>query len=326
MKIFNWGIIGVGDVCEVKSGPAYQKTEGFILKSVMRRDLSKAKDFAQRHGVEKFTDNADELINDPEIDAIYIATPPDTHLTYALKVARAGKICCVEKPMAMNYNESEQMFKAFATKNIPLFIAYYRRSLPRFVQIKKWLEANEIGQIRHIDWTLCQPPNLKTDGSADYNWRTDGKIAPGGYFDDLASHGLDLFHYFLGEIQSASGQSTNQQNLYTAKDAVAASWIHKNGATGTGFWNFGTWESKDKVCLYGQKGTICFSVFNDCPVELIRQNGKKSLYIRHPENVQLSHVQNMSLHLQGILEHPSTGLTGLHTAWVMDKILNNKIE
>ena len=155
MNIINWGIIGVGSVCEKKSAPAYQKTAGFMLKAVMRRDLEKARDFALRHGVERFYDQADQLINDPEIHALYIATPPDSHLAYALKVAEAGKICCVEKPMAVNYSECLQMQSAFSGKKIPLFVAYYRRSLPRFNQIKKWLEDGEIGQVRHIQWTLC---------------------------------------------------------------------------------------------------------------------------------------------------------------------------
>ncbi|NCT15796.1 MAG: Gfo/Idh/MocA family oxidoreductase, partial [Flavobacteriales bacterium] len=143
-KTINWGIIGVGDVCEKKSAPAYQKTDGFKLKSVMRRDLNKANDFAQRHGIEQFTDNADELINDTEIDAIYIATPPNNHLEYALKVVESGKICCVEKPMAVTFKECETMHHAFKEKNTPLFVAYYRRCLPRFLQIKTWIDLNEI--------------------------------------------------------------------------------------------------------------------------------------------------------------------------------------
>ena len=317
----NWGIIGVGNVCEKKSAPAYQKTVGFTLKAVMRRDLEKARDFAVRHGVEKYCDDAEQLINDPEIHAVYIATPPDTHLSYALKVAEAGKICCVEKPMAVNYTECLKMLSAFSGKKIPLFIAYYRRSLPRFNQIKKWLEDEEIGRVRHIQWTLCEPPNKEIDREGNYNWRTDVHIALGGYFDDLASHGLDLFHYLLGEFKSVSGHSMNQQNLYSSKDAVVASWVHKSGVTGTGTWNFGTWQKEDTVTVYGEMGTIIFSVFKEAPVQLFTARGKVSLHLEHPENIQLYHVQNMKYHLDGIKEHPSTGVTGLHTSWVMDQIL-----
>lgn len=319
-RTINWGIIGVGDVCEKKSGPAYQKIKGFNLKAVMRRDLEKAKDFATRHGIEKYYSNADELINSLEIDAIYIATPPDSHLEYALKVAKAGKICCVEKPMAVTYQECKTMFSAFENKNLPLFVAYYRRTLPRFKKIKSWLDDQKIGEVRHIHWSLMKKANTN-DSSKNYNWRTDKQIALGGYFDDLASHGLDFFHYILGEFESVSGQSTNQQHLYSAKDTLSASWIHKNGITGSAFWNFGSWESKDEVEIIGNKGSIKFSVFDEKPIQLINPQETISLTIEHPENVQLYHVQAMKNHLDGLEEHPSLGKTALHTAWIMDKIL-----
>ena len=265
-------------------------------------------------------EDADALINSPDIDAIYIATPPDSHLEYAIKVAHAGKICCVEKPMAINYNESHKMFSVFKETNTPLFIAYYRRSLPRFKQIKTWIDNNEIGSIRHIKWDFAKPVNA-IDMSKSYNWRTDEQIALGGYFDDLASHGLDLFHYLLGPVESANGYSNNQQKLYSAKDTISAAWIHKNGVTGSAFWNFGSWKRIDDVEIIGSKGSIKFSVFNEAQIQLIHPKETISLSIEHPENIQFHHVQAMKKHIDGIEEHPSTGKTALHTAWIMDKIL-----
>ncbi|MGB5419316.1 Gfo/Idh/MocA family protein, partial [Algibacter sp.] len=224
----NWGFIGCGSVTEVKSGPAYQQTDGFKVVAVMRRDIEKLNDYAKRHNIEKTYTNADALINDPNIDAVYIATPPDTHKEFALKIAKAGKPCCIEKPLSPSYAESLEIQKAFEEKDIPLFVAYYRRSLPRFLKVKQWLDNHEIGEIRHINWHLSKPAST-IDISKTQNWRTDVNVAPAGYFDDLASHGLDLFTYFLGNITNANGISLNQQGLYTAKDAVTASWLHENG-------------------------------------------------------------------------------------------------
>jgi 1,5-anhydro-D-fructose reductase (1,5-anhydro-D-mannitol-forming) len=317
-----WGIVGCGNVTEIKSGPAYQKTEGFQLTAVMRRDGDKAADYARRHGITKYYTDADALINDPEIDAVYIATPPDTHKYYGLKVALAGKPCCIEKPLASNYQDSLAIHEAFAAKNIPLFVAYYRRSLPRFKQIKTWIDANDIGEVRHIRWHLSKPATPQ-DLSANYNWRTDAEIATGGYFDDLASHGLDLFIYLLGNIKEVSGISLNQQGLYSAKDAATASWLHESGITGTGSWNFGCYEREDTVEIFGSKGKIAFSVFNDEPIILSNEQGKTELFIAHPENIQLYHVQQIREHLLGNSKHPSNGLTGAHTSWVMDKIIGN---
>ncbi|MDQ2177937.1 Gfo/Idh/MocA family protein [Marinifilum sp. D714] len=319
-KIIRWGIIGCGKVTEIKSGPAYQKTPGFELLAVMRRDENLLRSYAQRHNISKYTTNADEIIHDNDIDAIYIATPPDSHKEYALKVAEAGKICCIEKPMAPSYSDCIEITNAFEEKNLPLFVAYYRRSLPRFNKVKQLINDHAIGQIRHISWHLSKALN-PLDLSGEYNWRTDKQIAPGGYFDDLASHGLDLFTYLLGDIENASGISTNQQELYPAKDAITACWIHQNGITGTGSWNFGCNTREDKVEIYGSKGKMTFSVFDELAILLENENGIQEEFIENPENIQLYHVQNMRDHLLGKLIHPSTGKSASHTAWVMDKIL-----
>ena len=315
-----WGILGCGNVTEVKSGPAYQKTEGFEVVAVMRRDAEKAEDYAQRHGISKHYSDAEALINDTEVDAVYIATPPDSHKLYALKVAAAGKPCCIEKPMTPSYADSLEIQQAFTEKNLPLFVAYYRRSLPRFLKVKEWLDANEIGQVRHIRWFLGKPPNAM-DLSGAYNWRTDAKVAPAGYFDDLASHGLDLFAYLLGDFKNVSGTALNQQGLYSAKDAVTGHWIHENGITGSGTWNFGTHQREDLVEIYGSEGKISFSVFEEADVVLANAKGKTQLFIAHPEHVQQFHVENLEEDLSGGKRHPSTGETALHTSWVMDSIL-----
>lgn len=319
-KNIRWGIIGCGNVTEVKSGPAYQKVDGFELLAVMRRDAEKAADYAKRHNVKKHYANADELINDPEIDAVYIATPPDSHHYYGLKVAQSGKPCCIEKPLAPSYQESLEIYEAFQAKNIPLFVAYYRRTLPRFEQVKKWIDANEIGTIRHISWQLTKSPS-EVDLSGEHNWRTDAEVAYGGYFDDLASHGMDLFEYFLGNIKEVTGFNTNQQGLYTAKDAIVASWIHKSGITGTGVWNFGSELSQDNVQIIGSKGKIEFAIFDEKSIQLTNENKTTELFIEHPENVQFYHVEKMRDHLLEKKEHPSLGKSALHTNWVLDRIL-----
>lgn len=319
-QAIKWGIIGCGNVTEVKSGPAYKMTEGFELVAVMRRNLALAQNYAARHNIPRFYNDADELINDSEVDAVYIATPPDSHYYYAMKVAEAGKICCIEKPMAPNYTECIQICDAFEKRNLPLFVTYYRRSLPRFNKVKSLLEEQAIGDVRYIHWTLTRTPSEK-DQSKDYNWRTDAKIAPAGYFDDLASHGLDLFTYLLGDIKEASGISSNQQQLYTAKDAVSGSWVHHSGVTGSGTWNFGAYEREDKVKIIGSDGEISFPIFLEEPLTLIKNGGIKEFVIDNPKHIQQYHVENMKKHIEGTKKHPSTGKSATHTAWVMDKIL-----
>ncbi|MEN3324016.1 Gfo/Idh/MocA family oxidoreductase [Mariniflexile soesokkakense] len=320
-KLIKWGIIGCGDVTEVKSGPPYRLTEGFELAAVMRRDAQKAKDYAIRHGVKTYYTNADDLINDDNVDAIYIATPPDTHKLYALKVAEAGKICCIEKPMTPSYSESLEVYNIFKEKQLPLFVAYYRRSLPRFLKIKDWLSHNYIGEVRHINWHFSKPAS-NLDKSNDYNWRTDSKIAPAGYFDDLASHGLDLFNFLLGNIKEAHGISLNQQKNYTAKDAITACWLHENNITGSGTWNFDCHDSLDKVTIYGSEGKIEFSIFHENAIALDSKTKTEALFIDNPKHIQIQHVEGMrDMLIHNNFVHPSMGLSALHANWVMDKII-----
>lgn len=320
-KTIQWGVIGCGKVCEIKSVPAYQITEGFEIKSIMRRNLNELEDYAKRHNIDNYTTDAEAIINDDSIDAVYIATPPDTHKYYALKVAEVGKICCIEKPMTSSYEDSLVIYNTFKEKNIPLFVSYYRRSLPRFKKLKEWLDTGVIGDIRHIRWHQCKPAN-DLDKSKATNWRTDANIAPGGYFDDLASHGLDLFSLLLGDIKDAKGISVNQQGLYSAVDAVTASWIHENGVTGSGTWNFGSDSHIDEAVIYGSKGRIEFAVFHEKPLVLTSDDKNESVFIENPKHIQQFHVEGMRDELiYENFKHPSTGASALHTNWVMDKIL-----
>lgn len=321
-KIIRWGIIGCGQVTEVKSGPAFQQTHGFELAAVTRRNIQLANDYAARHNVKTVFNSADELINSQSIDAVYIATPPDSHKQYAIKVANAGKPCCVEKPMSSCYEDSLAIYQAFQEKKVPLFIAYYRRSLPRFKKVKSLLESGEIGQVRHISWTYVRPPS-ELDFSRMPNWRTDKNIARGGYFDDLASHGLDLFGYFFGEFEMVRGIVTNQQQLYSSYDNISANWKHKNNITGQGSWNFGGYSRADEVVIYGAEGELHFSIFAEQPIQVVNQAGTQNYLIENPTHIQKYHVEAIKRQLFFAEPHPSTGKSGLHTCWVMQQILGN---
>jgi predicted dehydrogenase len=226
--------------------------------------------------------------------------------------------------MAPSYTESLEIQRAFEEKDLPLFVAYYRRSLPRFLKIKEWLDADQIGEVRHIRWFLAKQPS-ETDLGDEYNWRTDAKVAPGGYFDDLASHGLDLFAYYLGDFEQVYGIAKNQMGLYSATDAVTAAWSHINGITGEAGWNFGCDERKDLVEIFGSKGKISFSLFEENEIILKNAEGEQKLFIEHPKHVQQFHVENLKGDLMGDTTHPSTGKTALHTSWAMDRILGKPL-
>lgn len=315
----NWGIIGVGDVCEVKSAPAMNLIKGSKLVAVMRRNAEKAADFAKRHGVPKWFDDADALINDPDVNAIYIATPPDSHAFYALKVAAAGKPVYVEKPMARTHQECLDMLEACEKAQIPLFVAYYRRELEIYKTVKRLITEGVIGDVRLVDIKLFKHTQIKNDE----NWRLNPEIAGGGLFYDLASHQLDIMDFLFGEIQTAQGYAANQGEKYPAEDIVVGSFLFKNGILGQGTWCFNTSPNSqiELTTIYGSKGQLSFTFFSNFHIELkIDGKRKKIMKFDMPKHIQQPLIQTIVDDLQGNGTCISTGISGARTNWVMEQM------
>ncbi len=322
MQTIRWGIIGCGDVTEVKSGPAFNKIPNSQLVAVMRRDAAKAEDYARRHNVPKWYADATALINDPEVDAVYIATPPDSHHDYTLQVAAAGKPVYVEKPMARTYAECQEMISACEKAQLPLFVAFYRRRLPSFLKVKELVDTGAIGEVRFVNIQLYHPlqSNLEKD---NLPWRVQPDIAGGGLFFDLAPHQLDILDYILGPIASASGQTANQANQYPAEDIVTAQYRFASGVLGSGTWCFTVADNQrtDRMEIFGSKGKITFAAFDKVPVLLETATGKQEFDLPPPQHIQQPFIQTIVEQLTGQGECPSTGVTAARTAWVMDQIV-----
>ncbi len=320
MNNIRWGIIGCGDVTEVKSGPGFQKARGSQLVAVMRRNGALAEEYAVRHHVPKWYDNAEALINDSDVDAVYIATPPSSHKEYALAVARAGKPVYIEKPMALNYAECQEIIHACEKTNIPVFTAFYRRALPRFLKVKSIVDEGRIGTVCGVNLRLCQPPSEK-DVRKVGQWRVDPDISGGGYFVDLGAHMIDLLQYILGPIAAASGFSSNRAGLYAAEDTVSAAFEFESGVQAAGLWNFSAHEHLDLTEIIGTRGKVTYSTFQHLPIVLEHGGTVERFEIPHPEHIQMPLIQTIVDELLGMGTCPSTGRTGAMTNWVMDRVL-----
>ena len=320
MNQIRWGIIGCGDVTEVKSGPGFQKAEGSALLAVMRRDRAKAEDYARRHNVPRVHATAEALILDPEIDAVYIATPPSTHCQLALMAAAAGKPCLVEKPMAMDHAECVRMADAFRRAGQPLWVAFYRRALPRFLKVRELLRDGVIGQVTSVHQQITEP---RVTPERVKNWRFDRAIAGAGLFFDLGSHCFDIVEFLVGEISAAAGFSINTAQAYEAEDVTSAAFQIGDAVAGTGIWNFNATSVIDRLVLTGSKGELSTPILFDQDV-IVTVGGERTVFpIRNPPHVHQPLIQTIVDELRGRGRCESTGESGARSAWVMDQCLGN---
>ncbi len=320
-----WGIIGVGNVTEVKSGPAFYKSENSELVAVMRRNAEKVADYAKRHKISKYYTNASELINDPEVDAIYIATPPDSHASYAIEAMRAGKPVYVEKPMARNHGECMEMLKVSEQTGVPIWVAYYRRTLPAFLKVKELIEQDTIGKPLMINVKLFKQADERGKSHKEMHWHVFPEIAGAGHFFDLASHQFDFLDFVFGPVTDVKGNASNIAGLYPAEDTVSGTWKHESGVVGSGSWCFVVDESseKDEIEITGEKGQISFPCFAKGNLKVTTKSGTKEMEFTNPEHISQNLVQQVIGELRGEGKCVSTGVSAARTNWVLDEMVKN---
>ena len=315
--MIKWGIIGCGDVAEVKSGPAFQKVANSELVAVMRRNTKKAKDFALRHSVPYYYDCVDDIINHPEINALYIATPPSTHLEIAKKCIAADKFVYIEKPMVLNAIEAEELAN-LVKENNKIVVAHYRRNLPAFQKVKELLETHRIGKVHFSDIQILQSPNPSIIAKTESDWRLNPEKSGGGYFHDIAPHQIDLMYYFFGNIKNAKGFASSSQNNKIA-DIVNGIIAFENGVQFRGIWNFTASEKdiKDECKIYGENGTISFSFYGE-KVILISNNKKKVFSFNNPIHVQQPMIAQTVNYFLAKTKNPCNVKEGLEVMKIMD--------
>jgi predicted dehydrogenase len=324
MKQINWGFIGCGEVTEKKSGPAFNEVEGSQVVAVMSRSENKARSYAERHHVRKWYTDASELIEDPDVNAVYIATPPSSHATFAIMAMRAGKPCYIEKPLAASYNDCIRINRISEQTGVPCFVAYYRRYLPYFQKVKEIIESGTIGNVVNVQVRFSVPPrDLDFQSGKEMPWRLQPDIAGGGYFYDLAPHQIDLLQNLFGVITRAHGYPANRAHLYQAEDTLSACFFFESGIPGSGSWCFVGHESAKEDCIevIGEKGSLSFSVFTYQPIEVITSEGKNLITVPNPPYVQLPLIKSVIHHLQGIGKCDCTSVSATAVNWVLDRVL-----
>lgn len=324
MEMIRWGILGCGNVTEVKSGPAFNLVPNSKLLAVMRRDQQLLQDYASRHNVPLTFTNASELIQHPEIDAIYIATPPNVHEQYAIEALRAGKYVYVEKPMATSVEACLNMQLEANTLNGKLVIAHYRRSLPLFLKVKELLANNFIGKVKEVK--IIMHKNAAPKKYYENNWRVNKESAGGGLFYDLAPHQIDLVFYFFGTAISYQGKASNTAGLYEVEDNVIGDIQLQNDIQFKGEWNFAMeqGEEKDEFIIKGDLGVIKFSVFGHT-ITVEKDNKVEVIEFEAPKNIQQNHIEKVVQYFLDKGENPCSVEEAIKSMRVMESFVYGDI-
>ena len=291
------------------------------IEAIMRRNSEKAADYAKRHSISKWYDDAARLIQDPAVNAIYIATPPSSHLQYTVMAAEAGKPVYVEKPMALNYAECQQMISICNENRVPLYVAYYRRALPNFLKIKEIIDSGAIGQVRSVQIKLLQSASVD---HGENNWRVNPKISGGGYFVDLASHQFDFLDFIFGPVRKVKGLAENQAGLYDAEDIVTAGFQFATGVIGSGLWCFTVAENAETemMQIIGSAGKVQFSCFGSPDIYLdIDGQTQQKLEFKYPPHIQQPLIETIVADMLGQGICTSLGVSASRANHVMDQIL-----
>lgn len=317
----NWGIIGCGDVCEVKSGPAFSKVPHSKLVAVMRRDAVKAKDFAERHRVPKFYTDATDLVNDSEVNAVYIATPPSLHEVYTELALKAGKPVYVEKPVTTDASSVIRMIgyeKKYAGK---VSVAHYRRALPLFRTVKQLLEENRIGKVKMVLLKTLQPLQSKIVAKTSDNWRIDPAYSGGGLFHDLSPHQLDILYWIFGKPEMLDVFATNQGKHYNAPDVTMVRLSFANDVYFNGVWNFNIADSavEDSCEVIGDKGSMRFSFFSMGHLTVTSAAGTELIEMQYPAHIQQPHINNVVQFFRNEGPNPCSLEEALVTMEIMDR-------
>ncbi len=316
--MIRWGMIGAGDVTEIKSGPALNKVENSALVALVRRNADKARDYASRHKVPDWYTDADIMLNRDDINAIYIATPPSTHKEYALAALKAGKDIYLEKPMALNAPECVEILDAAKQLGRKTCLAHYKRELPCFKKVKALIDSGVIGEIQYAKIEIFQPEKSDIIAHTEENWRTNAAISGGGLFHDIGPHQIDLMLHYFGIPIDFYGVSKGKTP--EVADIVSGHMAFQNGTLFQGIWNFSAAKSqtRDKCTLLGSRGRIEFSFFNE-RFTLSTEEGNETFELANPENVQLPHIEKVVKYFRGEGENPCTGEDGVKVMEIIDR-------
>ncbi|GHU78064.1 NADH-dependent dehydrogenase [Spirochaetia bacterium] len=306
MEKIRWGMIGCGDVTERKNGPGLYKCRDSELFGVTNRTITKAHDWVKRHGHGTVFSGVAELLACADIDIVYIATTPDTHKDLALRCAIAGKNCYLEKPIAPDYKDAEELQKAFASAGKKIFVAHYRRALPKTQKIQELLK--KIVPVRSVQ--VLRSDTQKTIPG----WRGNAALAGGGVFFETDVHLVDLLDFLFGPLHDWNVDAVNYSSSRPGEDSAALIAHGRDDILISGLWQYGAFKSQDYCEVMGDNGILTFPGMNTgSKARLETAAGIEEITLPEVEHVGMPLEQSIVDELLGRGTCPSTLESAMRT-------------
>ncbi len=290
LEKIRWGVIGAGNVFEFKSGPALYKTPHSELVAVMRTSEQKAQDVATRHGAKRWYTDAASLVNDPDVNAVYIASPHYLHPEHVALAARAKKIVFSEKPLGVTTAQAQTCVDACKENGVSLTIAYYRRFWAITQAVKKILHEGAIGRVVQArigvsDWFA---------GDNERTWLLSREKSGGDALANVGAHWIDLVRYLLGEPREVVALTSSAASGFETDDTVGVDMRLDNNALVSLLVTRRTPISTNEFDIFGTEGCIRVSSLVDGKLILYRKG-------HDPEPMQFARIGVMHSELVAAL-------------------------
>ncbi len=317
MKKVKWGVLGTADIARGQTIPGMQLAEHCELYAIAGRKIEKARDYQQAFGFQKAYGSYDELLNDPEVEAVYIPLPNDLHCEWSVKALKAKKHVLCEKPLAVSEAQAEEMFRTAEENGVLLMEAFAYLHSPFVQAVKAELDAGTIGDIRYFESAFITGRRPDTDIRLR-------KETYGGALYDLGCYAISMAMWMLGKepdtIRATAQFSEKQIDLFTS-----ALLLYGNGAVANLDCGMLLPTGRlDRFHIHGTLGEIVSPVeFNQCgeiPYTIIRNGVSETKTVTAPNNYALEAEQLSRCILFGEQPHVSKAFS-LLTARVTDRIL-----
>jgi predicted dehydrogenase len=261
------------------------------------------------------------VIRNPEVDIVYVATPPNAHLEYVLAAADAGKHVLVEKPMGLSTEQGQEMVSACESAGVSLFVAYYRRFHPHVQKMRELIRTNRIGT----------PVQAFIDMAADVSswgksWKETPKISGGGYFVDLVSHRIDAATFLLGSVKEVYGVTTTFHPEKHVEETASVCLKFASGTQCVVTGDFHSGRAADRFVISGTCGTLTADPLDGHAFSLHTDEGMEDFTFEKYPAPHLGLIRHIEQVCAGSAENESSGMHGLETERVLDTTVRCKVQ